>query len=118
LRRLQKLSPTPAGRIALPFKPLDIHEPANAEESDRDLENFGASQNCEEIYPEAGEIIRVEQGVFQKVMEEGNHPEKVFWPFSDRDDWEMAAWIATSGISQRKMASFFKLGHVSVKSSV
>ncbi|KAF8987416.1 hypothetical protein BDQ17DRAFT_1435655 [Cyathus striatus] len=45
-----------------------------------------------------------------KQMNEGKDP---WYPYTSQDDWELAQWLMTSGVSQKKMTKFLKLRSIS-----
>ena len=68
-----------------------------------------------ENYPEPvgnthGQDLSKFESLRKEQMDEGLAP---WFPFESEDEWELARWLMTSGISQKKIDSFLKLHKVS-----
>ena len=103
------LEPTPASMGQRPSKR------ARVEDDEPEDSPFETATYVEEFYPPAGlpcgshaqhhfENLRASQRAA------GHHP----WePFSSTDDWELARWIVTAGLSQRQTNDMLSLNLVS-----
>ena len=65
------------------------------------------------VKPGAAKIIGVCRPHNQRILvEEALFDDRVFHPFADEQEWEAAAWLAESGISDSHINKFFKLAYV------
>ncbi len=64
-------------------------------------------------YPEdarAGEVLRKATTVFEELQEKRRTAgTKHFAPFDDREEWELAKWLMTSGLSQEAIDNYLTL---------
>jgi hypothetical protein len=61
----------------------------------------------------AGAIFEKCQTHFQKMREEQEKQGRAPWePFESEDEWELARWLMTSGLSQKKTDEYLKLKKV------
>lgn len=69
-------------------------------------------------YPHAAGLTKGQGlGTFQKLRAQQMQQNIPPWaPFESEEEWEMARWMMTSGISQKKMNAFLKLKTVSILS--
>lgn len=69
-----------------------------------------------EDYPEpAGSAYGKCTSIFEKHREKQKEAGQAPWvPFRNEDEWEMARWLMTSGVSQEKINNFLRLEKVGV----
>lgn len=69
----------------------------------------------DEIYPNAGRIVGTRPVYFEQVQETQRQlkASNSYYPFRDRADFHLAAWLHSSGLSTRKIDDYFQLEHVS-----
>jgi hypothetical protein len=107
----------------------DLEEPrqqlrhATVEDSDEDLDNniedSTTDSRCyiEDFPRPAGLPLYAEKtrrSSFEQYLDEQKKAGDAPWaPFESEDEWELARWLMTSGVSQTKMDSFLKLNKVS-----
>ncbi|KAJ7148839.1 hypothetical protein C8R46DRAFT_1310948 [Mycena filopes] len=97
-----------------PPPPIDSNPRKNKRASVEDVEDEDARwiQPFPESY-EAGAILRRCDTQFEKIREQQRKDGRAPWyPFESEDEWEMARWLMTSGLSQEKVDEYLKLKKV------
>jgi hypothetical protein len=98
---------------------IDMHHQDENQLNDIDLASV--SSNGDEFQPidivehlHAGRVLEfVETGLQATASKLASiDPENQFYPFSCHTDWEVAAWLSRSGMSQKRIDDFFKLSYV------
>jgi len=66
------------------------------------------------LFPHAGFIYQtITSSTFFHQIKANEDPIQPYFPFRSKTEWEMAAWLSESDLSQQKIDDFFKLQYVS-----
>ncbi len=74
------------------------------------------SGHCTDEHPHAGANFGDGQHILEKISLDEfvkQRKENLYYPFANKDDWEVAAWLSKSGLSMADIDSFLKLAFVS-----
>lgn len=103
-----------------PLSPMDVDDQSNRAPSNTTCTNSTLPSPYIEVHPAAGKVLghgRTFMDDFKADAYAEERTELPYYPFTSRDEWELASFLLRSSLSMKSIDAFLSLNMVCLKSS-